>query len=673
MKVPSGKNIVVANSPFGFVKRFLCPSTLSVGTLKLISFLKSCGNNVVFINMRSGDRFVWKKKRAGREGSVEVQTHLLGRPKTHFEESMDELPWAPDEFWFTHPFSCDHEVVESLIRTCRGRFPNVTIRAGGDFVFAAEPLSADLGVQYCHETLPQADNFRPDFSVIDVWDYGLFQLALGCPHDCTFCTSGLHQPTAIPVDGVIAYMTEFYAQHQPQVFWNWDPNALVFGKAFKQFLEKYIASDMTASLRFGKGFQPNLLTRELLDLMAEAPVSGASFPFEAGSADAMAALKKPYTIISSVKALDMANRRGITTDGCWCPFVFGYPEDDFAALFRVLLAVLKLGGNTTPFPVFLFPRTADYERYSHIIGDKTFSELHGQLWPLIPSSQVHQYQALFNFLDSQTIEQAQGQLDNLTPSQQDLFDIELNRSDRFVALCLDAKRDSIDELRRIEEAMDAPPQPLIPRDAAHKVLYIVANPKSTENSISKRLGRFFVDEYRSRNPRAEVVELDLYKEEIQFITDDFIQVLFDHQREPSPETQAQIEKIDGYIEHFFAADKIVMAMPMWTLSIPAILKAFLELVASRLFYGRHEKFTEKPVACVLTRDGSYKRDVVEFSRAPDQINVQERSIMAAMDFMGIGRDIHYICAENLYETTAEEKEVIVEATKEEIRECLQTF
>jgi hypothetical protein len=252
------------------------------------------------------------------------------------------------------------------------------------------------------------------------------------------------------VDGVITYMKAFYERYKPSVFWNWDPNVLVFRKKFDEFLDKFAVSGFRARLRFGKGFQPDLVTEPLVKKMAEVASIGASLPIEAADSMTIQRYNKPYSIISSVKMLQCVLKYKFDLDASQCSFVIGYPEDQFASIFRSYLTVLILGGKPTPFPVFLFRHSHDYVRYEGMLRGRNPAELHGQRWPLIPASDVPKYQNLLRFLLIPDLAEASRNLSLLTPDLLEAYQRERYLIEDFIDLCSDAPRANLDALKTIE-------------------------------------------------------------------------------------------------------------------------------------------------------------------------------------------------------------------------------
>ncbi|ASS74180.1 FMN-dependent NADH-azoreductase [Tumebacillus algifaecis] len=122
------------------------------------------------------------------------------------------------------------------------------------------------------------------------------------------------------------------------------------------------------------------------------------------------------------------------------------------------------------------------------------------------------------------------------------------------------------------------------------VLYITVNPKAEEESFSLSVGREFVNAYREANPNDEVIELDLYKTNIPLIDPDVFSgwgklqsgAAFDAL---SSEEQAKVARLNELADQFVAADKYVFVTPMWNLSYPPLLKAYIDAfcVAGKTF------------------------------------------------------------------------------------------
>ncbi|MDF2858699.1 MAG: azoR2 [Neobacillus sp.] len=107
-----------------------------------------------------------------------------------------------------------------------------------------------------------------------------------------------------------------------------------------------------------------------------------------------------------------------------------------------------------------------------------------------------------------------------------------------------------------------------------RVLYIKANAKEEGQSRTFKISDSFIEEYKKANPDDEIITLDLYKERIDFLPIGKLAEL--HAPEPGTGKDHPILK---YAFQFLDADKYVIAEPLWNLSIPAILKAYIDYIS----------------------------------------------------------------------------------------------
>lgn len=171
-----------------------------------------------------------------------------------------------------------------------------------------------------------------------------------------------------------------------------------------------------------------------------------------------------------------------------------------------------------------------------------------------------------------------------------------------------------------------------------KVLYIKANIKNDGESRTFKVSDTFVEEYKKRNPEDEIIELDLYKENIDFLRPDDLGKIFGPKDEESKNNS-----ILKYAYQFAEADKYIVAAPMWNLSFPAILKAYIDYVSVT---GITFKYTaegpvgllnDKKAVHIVARGGAYEN-------APYEMG--DRYLKTIFGFFGI-KDMETIAIENL--------------------------
>ena len=171
-----------------------------------------------------------------------------------------------------------------------------------------------------------------------------------------------------------------------------------------------------------------------------------------------------------------------------------------------------------------------------------------------------------------------------------------------------------------------------------KVLYIKANIKNEGESRTFKVSDSFVEEYKKNNPEDEIITLDLYKENIDFLRADDLGKLFGPKDEESKNNS-----ILKYAYQFADSDKYIIAAPMWNLSFPAILKAYIDHVSVS---GITFKYTaEGPVGLlnnkkavhIVSRGGGYDNSPYEMG---------DRYLRTILGFFGI-KDIETIAIDNL--------------------------
>ncbi|MFR4051222.1 MAG: NAD(P)H-dependent oxidoreductase [Clostridium perfringens] len=190
-----------------------------------------------------------------------------------------------------------------------------------------------------------------------------------------------------------------------------------------------------------------------------------------------------------------------------------------------------------------------------------------------------------------------------------------------------------------------------------KVLYIKANIKNEGESRTFKVSDSFVEEYKRNNPEDEIITLDLYKENIDFLRADDLGKLFGPKDEESKNNS-----ILKYAYQFADADKYIIAAPMWNLSFPAILKAYIDYVSVS---GITFKYTaEGPVGLlnnkkavhIVSRGGGYDNSPYEMG---------DRYLRTILGFFGI-KDIETIAIDNLDVMGVNVKEKVEEGIEKAI-------
>ncbi len=199
-----------------------------------------------------------------------------------------------------------------------------------------------------------------------------------------------------------------------------------------------------------------------------------------------------------------------------------------------------------------------------------------------------------------------------------------------------------------------------------KVLYIKANCKPVEASRTFRIAGSFIEAYKQKHPDDEIITLDLYKENIRFLTAEDLSAVF----EPKTD-ESRNHPILKYTYQFAEADKYVFAEPMWNLGVPAILKAYIDYITvtgitfKYTEHGAAGLLTGKKAVNIVTRGGDYT------SEPMSDYEMGERYLRTILGFLGV-TDFVTISADRL-DIIGEDVEAIVGKAVKEAESAAAAF
>lgn len=657
------QNIAVVTVPFTYSDRPLCPlEQISVGTLRFVSMLKEQYSDVRFINMRSEKGYLWRNKKAGLNGKANVQMFIASKPQKYLQEQLSLRPalhkillWCD---FSLSPYTFDMDAIKSLYNLCKTAQPSAEVLVGGDYFNLFPEAAKKENYKILNVSGETLKNYPPDIKSSLGENYALFQLSDGCVNNCSFCVASRTKPHKYDIDETIDYL-KYLSKKGKTDFLCWDQNVLLYSDHLINFLDKLASLNINGKLSFSLGFQPDKISDELIKSLSKHKMGVVTIPFETGTVNSLNHVKKPYTIISAIKATERVRTAlGKNIARIQSSFIIGYTHDDFRSIFRIFLSALRLGVVPLPFPLYVFPNTSEYKNNQKLLEKKDYSSLHGQLYPLVPDNQVKSYINLLKFLSFSDLDEALKNINLLSKEMLKAFNEELRINELFVEKCLESETDDINALKRIEKEISQ-------ADIRKKILYIPCSPRPENISSSRQVGKYFIDEFLKNNKKYQLDILDLSKNKPDFINDEYTcfidkKITYD---KLSDYTKRLVKLTDDYIFRLRNVEIIVFSLPMYTLSIPSVLKCFFELTASRLFYGMHNKLYNKKICCVLTRDGVYDEN-------SDMKSVQEASVISACKFIGLGDKVQFITVEGLYY----KKEFILDkSVKQKVKEILKMF
>ena len=123
------------------------------------------------------------------------------------------------------------------------------------------------------------------------------------------------------------------------------------------------------------------------------------------------------------------------------------------------------------------------------------------------------------------------------------------------------------------------------------LLHIDSSPRAA--SVSSRLAAAFVARWKQQYPSGTVIYRNTSLERIPYLDEAAIDAFFTPMAELTAEQKRTLEYSDRLVDELLAADVLVLGVPMWNLSIPASLKAWIDMIVRE---GRTFAFTEAGVA-----------------------------------------------------------------------------
>ncbi len=179
------------------------------------------------------------------------------------------------------------------------------------------------------------------------------------------------------------------------------------------------------------------------------------------------------------------------------------------------------------------------------------------------------------------------------------------------------------------------------------LLHIEASPRSAR-SHSRQLGRDFVAAWQAARPGSQVVTRDLAAEPPPFVSEPWVEGAFTPPDQHSPAAQSAMVVSNRYVDELFAADEIVITTPIYNLSLPAALKAWIDQIVrvGRTFgfasAGGFEGLVKGKRVIIAVASGSDFRPNTPGSA----YNFLEPYLRAVLGFIGI-TDITFVYGHSL--------------------------
>ncbi len=145
------------------------------------------------------------------------------------------------------------------------------------------------------------------------------------------------------------------------------------------------------------------------------------------------------------------------------------------------------------------------------------------------------------------------------------------------------------------------------------ILYLKASPRG-DRSYSVAVADAFIDVYHKAHPNDQVTTLDVFYDDLPAFDFEAATAKYKviHGKNHTAEDKKVWSAIVSVIDEFKAADKYVMAIPMWNFLIPYRLKQYIDILVQPGYTftvddngNYHGLVTGKPVFIAYSRGGTY--------------------------------------------------------------------
>lgn len=204
-----------------------------------------------------------------------------------------------------------------------------------------------------------ADNLdelpNPDYGMIDVGQYekhlsyaynhrrqGVLLTSRGCPYLCTYCNTFAGKTSRLrSAEHVVAEMEQMSRDHAIRDFYVVDDIFNISRKRTAEIFRRIIELGQEWRLYFVNGLRADIMTRELVDLMADAGTVWVTYAVESGSQRIQKLVKKNMHLGKATEIINYSQERGMVVN---VNTMYGFPTETAAEAQQTLdyLAGLRM-------------------------------------------------------------------------------------------------------------------------------------------------------------------------------------------------------------------------------------------------------------------------------------------------------------------------------------------
>jgi FMN-dependent NADH-azoreductase len=181
-----------------------------------------------------------------------------------------------------------------------------------------------------------------------------------------------------------------------------------------------------------------------------------------------------------------------------------------------------------------------------------------------------------------------------------------------------------------------------------KLLHIIATPREKNVSNTLKISYTFLEALQAKYADLSVEEIDLFHEELPAFNGKNVETKYKMMSgQPIDDKHKESwSNVENTIQHFLSADIYVISSPMWNLSIPYVLKHYIDVIVQPGYLFKYNEQGQlvplvigKKMVCITSRGGDYSE-----KSSFHAYDFQEPYLHAIFGFVGI-YDMHFINAQ----------------------------
>lgn len=172
---------------------------------------------------------------------------------------------------------------------------------------------------------------------------------------------------------------------------------------------------------------------------------------------------------------------------------------------------------------------------------------------------------------------------------------------------------------------------------------IVTASINADDSLSRRLTKELLDRLVDTGRIDTVIERDLSANDLPLLTSSLVGAFYTPEAERTDEQNNQLKVSDTLLSELKQAKSLVIGTPMYNFSVPAVLKAWIDLICR---VGESFKYTSEGPQGLLDIDDAYL--VVSTGGAPlnSAVDFVVPYLTQVMKFIGVKR-VHLVAADKV--------------------------